>query len=510
MKSQFDLLIIGGGVNGAGIARDAAGRGMSVLLVEANDLASATSSASTKLVHGGLRYLEYFQFRLVRESLKERETLLGLAPHIIRPMDFVLPHGAGVRPAFIVQIGLWLYDRLGRRDRLKGSGRINLRNHQFGWCLQEKYKAGFTYADCWVDDARLVVLNALDASELGAGIMTYTTCTGLRVVDGLWEAELMDSASGGFQTVRASMVVNAAGPWVHSILDGNGLVRKGKTPKIRLVKGSHIIVPKIFDRSQAYILQQPDRRIVFAIPYEEQYTLIGTTDVDYVGDPGRPEIDDAEKKYLCDAVNRYFKTAITEKDIVHTYSGVRPLIDDGKGNASAVTRDYHLDLETSFGPPIVSVFGGKITTYRKLAESVMDIIVPHWSRRDDHPGATLRWTDTVPLAGGDMLDGDFDAFLKDQKKKYGWLPESLLLRYARAYGTRMDRFLAGATGIESLGAHFGCGVYQAEIDYLTHREFARTVDDVLWRRTKLGLHIDQETVKNIDSYINRGKIKTTN
>lgn len=501
MESHYDLLIIGGGVNGAGIARDAAGRGMSVLLVEAQDLAGATSSNSTKLIHGGLRYLEYFEFRLVREALKEREILLGLAPHIIRPLDFCLPHAHTIRPSWMIRAGLALYDRLGKRERLPGSEAIKLSTHPYGQRLQMRYAKGFRYADCRVDDARLVVLNAVDAAELGAHILTRTACTGLHVVNGGWQAELRDADTGETVTANAAMAVNAAGPWVHSVLFGNSLVRDRVTPAIRLVKGSHIIVPRLYEGDQAYILQQPDKRIVFAIPYEHKFTLIGTTDIDYTGDPGKPEIDDAEILYLCEAVNRYFTTKITPDNIVHAYSGVRALLDDGHDKARTVTRDYHLEYDDTFGAPLLSVFGGKLTTYRRLAEEAVNRLVSHWPRAAENPASQAGWTDTVALPGGDILNGDFDGFLQDQKERYDWMPSELVERYARAYGTRMDRFLEGAAGLESLGRHFGDDVYQAEVDYLREREWAKTAEDILWRRSKLGLHISKATQDNIERFL---------
>lgn len=505
MKTDYDLLIIGGGVNGAGIARDAAGRGMAVLLVEAQDLAAATSSASTKLIHGGLRYLEYYEFHLVHAALREREVLLRLAPHIIWPLDFVLPYYPQLRPAWLVRMGLYLYDFLGGKSSLKKSTALNLRHHAAGQPLQDRYKKGFRYADCGVYDSRLVVLNALDAAELGAHISTHTACTGLRVVDGRWQAELRDVDTNQMLTVTANMVVNAAGPWVHTVLDGNRLTRDKVTPKIRLVKGSHIIVPKLFDGEQAYILQQPDRRIVFAIPYEGKFTLIGTTDIDYSGDPARPEITIVEQKYLCDAVNLYFKNQITPDDVVYSYSGVRPLMDDGKGKASEVTRDYHLEFEESFGAPLLSVFGGKITTYRRLAEEAVNRLVPHWLERNhDNPSSTLpqtAWTAGVPLPGGDILNGDFEEFLREQEQRYAFLPPALVERYARAYGTRMDRMLDGAVDLDSMGRHFGDDIYLAEIEYLRSKEWAKTADDILWRRSKLGLHISANTKAQLEHYM---------
>lgn len=505
MKSDYDLLVIGGGVNGAGIARDAAGRGMSVLLVEAQDLAGATSSASTKLIHGGLRYLEYFEFHLVRAALKEREVLLRLAPHIVWPLDFVLPYYPSLRPAWMIRIGLFLYDHLTHLGKLKKSTGLDLRTHAFGKPLQAQHKKGFRYSDCWVQDSRLVVLNAIDAAELGAHISTRTMCTGLAVKDGRWEAQLRDVDTGQTLTTTAAMVVNAAGPWVHAVLDGNHLTRAKITPGIRLVKGSHIIVPRLFDGEQAYILQQPDRRIVFAIPYEGHFTLIGTTDIDYTGDPANPVIDEAEKQYLCDATNRYFTKSITPADIVHTYSGVRPLMDDGKGKASEVTRDYHLEFEESFGAPLLSVFGGKITTYRTLAEHVVDRLVPHWLRRNSEAASSalpqVAWTDGVALPGGDILDGDFEGFVQEQVTRYHWLPESLVRRYARAYGTRMDRMLDGAVNLDSMGRHFGDDLYLAEVEYLRSKEWAKTADDILWRRSKLGLHLSENTKAQLKHYM---------
>ncbi|MBI2235016.1 MAG: glycerol-3-phosphate dehydrogenase [Micavibrio aeruginosavorus] len=503
MNTDYDLIIIGGGINGAGIARDAAGRGMSVLLAEAQDLAGATSSASTKLIHGGLRYLEYFEFRLVQESLKEREVLLRLAPHIIWPLDFVLPQARGMRPAWMIRAGLYLYDHLGGLERLKKSGPLDLWAHDYGRPLQDKYKKGFRYSDCWVQDSRLVALNALDAAELGAHILTRTACTGLRVENGVWHVELRDSENGDTETKTAAMVVNAAGPWVRQVLDGNNLAVAKRTPHVRLVKGSHIILPRLFDGDQAYILQQPDRRVVFAIPYEGHFTLIGTTESDYASDPAKPVISMEEKIYLCDAINRYFKTGIDPGQVVHSYSGVRPLIDDGRGRASAVTRDYHLEMELSFGAPLLSVFGGKITTYRRLAEEAVGRLLPLWTRVNENPGSQLGWTDTVPLPGGDILNGDFDSFVQEQVDRYHWLSENVVRRYARAYGTRMDRLLSGARGTQSLGRSFGDGIYEAELDYLKRHEWARTAEDILWRRSRLGLHISHTTIENVRDFMGK-------
>ncbi len=482
---MYDLIVIGGGINGAGIARDAAGRGLKTLLVEAEDLAGATSSASTKLIHGGLRYLEYYEFRLVREALRERTTLLGIAPHLIRPMTFVLPHESHLRPAWMIRLGLFMYDRLGGKGPLPLSRGIGLKNNAFGQPLNDTYKKGFTYSDCWVDDARLVVLNAIDAKERGAHIMTRTLCHSLMAGPEGWAVGLRDSHGKDF-SVTARMAVNATGPWVRQLLDRCGLAHD-KTPRVRLVKGSHIVTMKLFDGDQAYILQQPDRRIVFAIPYERNFTLIGTTDEEFTGDPRHAAISENETAYLCDAVNRSFRARIRPADVVWSYSGVRPLLDDGEGSASAVTRDYRLDLEHINRLPLLSVFGGKITTYRHLAEETVNRL---------HEGGA--WTATAPLPGGDMPDGNFTAFLKDHARRYPWMPEQLLYRYARAYGTRMDRIVRRRTHIGELGKHFGGQLYEAEVNYLIRNEFARTAEDILWRRSKLGLHLNPETVMTLE------------
>jgi len=487
--SDFDLCIIGGGINGTGIARDAAGRGLSVLLLEAQDLAGATSSASTKLIHGGLRYLEYYEFKLVREALKEREVLLNIAPHIIWPLNFVLPHDAHLRPAWMIRAGLFLYDHLAGRQKLKRSRGLNLRKHGYGKPLSDHYKRGFRYADCWVDDARLVVSNAIDAQAHGATILTRTACTGLTPKDKHWEIDVTNLTTNKTRRVTADKVVNAAGPWVHAILQDFGLATP-ETPHIRLVKGSHIIVPRLYDGKQCYILQQPDRRIIFAIPYEQDFTLIGTTDVDYEGSPAQVKISTDEITYLCDCINRSFDKKITPSDVVHTYSGVRPLFDDGDGNASAVTRDYKLVPNIINDAPILSVFGGKITTYRTLSEHAVNQLY-----KKKKP-----WTARAPLPGGDIPRADFDKFYKAQADKYPWLPEKLLHHYARHYGTRMDMIIGTATSLSDLGTHLGDYVYGAEIDYLVRHEWARTAEDILYRRTKLGLHISKDTAATIDEY----------
>ena len=487
----YDLLVIGGGINGAGIARDAAGRGLKVLLCEKGDLAGATSSASSKLIHGGLRYLEHYEFRLVREALREREVLLRNAPHIVWPLRFVLPHNARLRPAWMIRIGLFLYDHLGGRERLPASRSLDLRRSPAGAPLRETYVRGFEYSDCWVKDARLVVLNAVDAAERGATVLTRTACTAARRVEGQWEARIEPTdGAGGARTVRARALVNAAGPWVGAVMRDALHLPRG--PSLRLVKGSHIVVRRLYDGPQAYILQNADRRIVFVIPYERDFTLIGTTDVPYEGDPARVVASEAEIAYLCAAVGDYFRRPVTPAEVVRSFSGVRPLYDDRSRNPSAVTRDYVFDLETPEGrAPLLSIYGGKITTYRRLAEHALEKLLPSLGR------AGKPWTATAPLPGGDMPGADFDAFLAGLKAERPWLPAPLAERYARAYGTRCARFLGGARSLADLGADLGGGLYAAELDYLRRVEWARTADDILWRRSKLGLHVSPETAQRL-------------
>lgn len=478
-----DLLVVGGGINGAGIARDAAGRGLSVLLCEQGDLAGATSSASTKLIHGGLRYLEYYEFRLVREALQEREVLLRAAPHIIRPQRFILPHDPGMRPAWLVRLGLFLYDHLGRRERLPGSSGVDLRRDPAGAPLRPGITRGFAYSDCWVEDSRLVVLAAIDARERGARILTRTRLERAgREGDG-WRAHLRSMTDGTPLTVQARALVNAAGPWVEEV----DRIRLGHAAAktVRLVKGSHIVVPRLFDGDHAYIVQNDDRRIVFAIPYEGAFTLIGTTDVDYAGDPAEAAIDDGEIAYLCRAVSRWFARPVTPADVVWNYSGVRPLFDDhSHGSAAAATRDYVLDLDTAGGVPLLSVFGGKITTFRRLAEEAVDRLCGPLGCR---AGA---WTAGAPLPGGDMAGAEFAPFLAHARTRWPWLPDGLCGRLAHAYGTRMERIIGTATRLDGLGADLGGGVTEAELEYSVDQEFTRTGDDFLWRRSKLGLHLD--------------------
>jgi len=489
---SVDLLIVGGGVNGAGIARDAAGRGLGVLLVEQADLASATSSASTKLIHGGLRYLEHYEFRLVREALIEREVLLRNAPHIIWPLTFVLPHEDALRPAWMIRLGLFLYDHLGGRKKLPGSRGLDLRRDPVGRPLKPSLAKGFSYADCWVDDARLVLLNALDARERGASVLTRTRCIAARRAGEGWDVTIENLAGGGQRRVRARALVNATGPWVASFIDGALTLERRKG--LRLVKGSHIVVRRLFDGPQAYILQNTDRRIVFAIPYEGDFTLIGTTDIPYDGDPADVAIGADEIAYLCRVINDHFVTHISPADVTWTYAGVRPLYDDESASASAVTRDYVLELDAADGAPLLSIFGGKITTYRKLAEHALAKLKPFFPRLGPD------WTATAPLPGGDMPGGDFDRFLDTARRRWPWLPAPLLHRYARAYGTRMERMVGDARGLADLGPHLGDDLYGREVQYLMDQEWVTTSDDILWRRSKLGLHAAPETVAALERW----------
>jgi glycerol-3-phosphate dehydrogenase len=498
LTPPLDLLIVGGGINGAGIARDAAGRGMRVTLVEQADLAAATSSSSTKLIHGGLRYLEYYDFRLVREALQERERLIRIAPHIIWPLSFVLPHENAVRPAWLIRAGLFLYDHLAGRRSLPASHGVRFAGSPYGSALRPGIARGFVYSDAWVEDSRLVVLNALDAGARGAEIQTRVRLTGARRAGGLWLADLQDTRSGAAWSVRARAIVNAAGPWVGETLHGRLHISNDKN--VRLVKGSHIVVPRLYEGAHAYILQNLDRRIVFAIPYEHAYTLIGTTDVPISALEAPPQISAEETEYLCDSVSRYFTRAVTPRDVVWSYAGVRPLFDDAAKNASAVTRDYVLDIDAPAGEaPVLSVFGGKITTYRRLAEHALARLVP---RIAGAPAAWRQaWTQTAPLPGGEMEDADFGRFLTGLRQRAPFLGDALALRLGRAYGTRVWTILGNATCLADLGRAFGAGLTQAELDYLIDQEWAATAEDALWRRSKLGLHMTEAERAEVSSYV---------
>ncbi|OWY29298.1 glycerol-3-phosphate dehydrogenase [Herbaspirillum robiniae] len=501
MALEYDLLVVGGGINGAGIARDAAGRGLRVILCEQHDLAQHTSSASTKLIHGGLRYLEYYEFKLVRKALQEREVLLRAAPHIIWPLRFVMPHDANQRPAWMIRAGLLMYDYLAKREILPASHGLNLREHAAGKPLKGGYRKGFVYSDGWVDDARLVSLNALDAHERGARILTRTRCVSARRDGDRWHAVLESEADGRTQVieVRARAIVNAAGPWAARFAEA--VPGAKKSYGLRLIKGSHIVVKRLFDHPYAYIFQNPDKRIIFAIPYQDDFTLIGTTDLEYHGDAGKVEISAEEVAYLCQMANRYFTRQISAQDVVWTYSGVRPLLDDSSENASAVTRDYLLELDDA-GAPMLNVWGGKITTYRKLAEEAMAMLSPGLGVQ------TQSWTAGAPLPGGDLQQAgelvgryDFDGFLRDFRARHPWLPDALARRYARSYGARAERLLAGAQDLAALGEELAPGLFEAEARYLADTEWARGADDILWRRSKLGLYCGPQHVARLEAWL---------
>jgi glycerol-3-phosphate dehydrogenase len=484
MTDILDLFIIGGGVNGAGIARDAAGRGLSVALCEKDDLAQGTSSRSGKLVHGGLRYLEYYEFRLVREALIEREVLLESAPHIIWPMRFVLPHNPADRPAWLVRLGLFLYDHLGGRKRLPGTRSLDLRQAPEGAAIKDEFGKAFEYSDCWVDDSRLVLLNALDADARGARIFTRTACSSLRRDGDLWDIETTDTVTGARASFKARCVVNTSGPWVNDII--GRVAGLNSTRNVRLVKGSHIVVPKFWEGRQAYLVQNPDKRVIFINPYQNDLALIGTTDIPYEGRPEDVAPDENEIEYLLKSVNRYFKQQLVHSDIVHSFSGVRPLYDDNAENPSAVTRDYIFEVDAPDGKaPLLSVFGGKITTFRKLSEHALDKIKPFFPAMKDG------WTRTGILPGGDMKDADFDTFLGEVKLRYPWLSPPLLKHYARLYGTRMHQLVGDANSVHDLGTPFGPLFYEREAYFLISQEWARTAEDILDRRTKHGLHLSE-------------------
>lgn len=489
----FDIVVIGGGVNGCGIARDAVGRGLKVLLAEQNDLASGTSSASTKLIHGGLRYLEHKEFRLVREALIEREVLLKAAPHIIWPLRFVLPHHKGLRPRWLVRLGLFLYDHLGGRKLLPGTRSLDLSQDAAGAPLKPGFTHAFEYSDCWVEDARLVVLNARDAAERGAEIHVRTRCLEARRAGHLWRVQL-EGADGGKREVAARALVNATGPWVSSFL--GAAVGMNAPDKIRTVKGSHIVVEKLFDHDRAYIFQNADGRICFAIPYEHDFTLIGTTDADYQGEPGAVAISEAETDYLLAAANEYFQASVTRANIRWTYAGIRPLYDDGASKAQDATRDYVLKLDGKAGEaPLLSVFGGKITTYRRLAEAALEKLMPTF------PNMGQPWTARGTLPGGDFPVNAFAAEVGKLAQKYPFLELRETRRLVRAYGTRAARVLGNAKSMADLGRRFGPSLTAAEVDYLMDQEWATRADDIVWRRSKLGLHMSQGDQGALRDYI---------
>lgn len=491
-NENYDLLVIGGGINGVSVARDAAGRGLSVLLCEMGDLAGATSSASSKMIHGGLRYLEQYAFRLVAEALREREVLLRNAPHIIWPLRFVLPHVPALRPAWMIRVGLWLYDRLGGQRRLAASERVSLAESVYGAGLRPDLTTGFVYSDCWVDDARLVVLAAVDAAQRGATIRTRTRCLSLRRHGTCWRAVLDDGE--GHTEITARAVVNASGPWVQQVI---AEVAGANAPaQVRLVKGSHIVVPRLYEGAHAMILQNDDGRVIFVIPYERRFSLIGTTDIPIDQKPGPVDISRAETEYLCAAVGRYLAQPVAVSDVLWSYAGVRPLYDDGKHDPSKVTRDYVLELDTADGAlPMLSIFGGKITTARELAEQVLERLGQYF------PAMRPSWTHDAPLPGGDMAS--FDDFLSALRQDYPALDGDWLAGLARRQGTRARAMLDGIETVEQLGPQFGEGLYGREIDWLMAQEWALSSEDVLWRRTKFGLHMTGEDRAAVDDYMAR-------
>ena len=478
----YDVCVIGGGINGACIARDAAGRGYKVLLIEKGDFASATSSKSTKLVHGGLRYLEHFEFSLVKKALKEREVLLNLAPHIIWPMRFILPHAPHLRPLWMIRLGLFIYDNIAGKVSLKKSSKTKI-NHKI---LKENFSKGIAYSDCWVDDARLVILNLMDAKLHGATVLRDEACVSISKQHDLFSVQTKDNS------FQSQMIVNAAGPWASDMMEK--LPELDEKP-LRLVKGSHIIVPKLYTSDEAYILQNDDRRIVFTIPYEHDYTLIGTTDVDIGHDPNQSiEIDVHETNYLIDAVNNNFNKRIKVSDIIDTYSGVRPLLGEG-GESDTVTRDYKLDMQQIDNNSFLSVLGGKLTTCRVLAEEAVDMIDSVFHKTPRH------WTSTKKLPGGDLPDDDISRFVNEQAAEFPFLSRALIKRYAHAYGTCMNILMDGVHSLDDMGRDIGGGVYGRELDYLIAYEFAKTGEDVLKRRSKLYLHLDKATQKAVNDYM---------
>lgn len=490
----YDLFIIGGGVNGCGIARDASGRGLSVFLAEQNDLASGTSSASTKLIHGGLRYLEHYEFRLVREALIEREVLLNAAPHIIWPLRFILPHHAGLRPRWMIRLGLFMYDHLGGRKILPPTRSVDFRNDVTGQPIKDEFVHGYEYSDCWVEDARLVVLMARDAAAKGAIIRTRTKVSHARRVESGWEIAIA-GADGKEELITAKVLVNSAGPWVSDVLAK--VVGRNDPDKIRMVKGSHLVVDRLYKHDRCYIFQNGDGRICFAIPYETNFTLIGTTDEDHKGDPGKPEISESETDYLLASVSEYFKLPVTRDMVRWSYSGIRPLYDDGASKAQEATRDYVLKLDHPAGQaPMISVFGGKITTSRRLAESVLEKLAPFF------PKAKAPWTARASLPGG-MAYADVQKYIAEQQKTFSFLKPQNVLRLFRAYGTDMQEILKGARFASDLGKSFG-PLSEREIEYLRKNEWVQTADDILWRRSKLGLHMNPEEIQALRNYMGEG------
>ncbi len=494
-QDVFDIFVIGGGINGCGIARDAAGRGYSVALAEMDDFASGTSSRATKLIHGGLRYLEHYEFRLVRESLMEREVLWAMAPHIIWPMRFVLPfHKGGIRPAWLIRLGLFLYDHIGGRKLLPATRTLDMRRDPAAKPLKALFTKAFEYSDGWVDDARLVVLNAKDAALKGARIMTRSRVVSAEREGDLWSVSVEDITTGAISIFKARMLVNAAGPWVDVVL--SGAVRKNNVHNVRLVQGSHIVVKKKFDDSRAYFFQNPDNRIIFAIPYETDFTLIGTTDNDFTGDPKNIQITEGEINYLCNAASEYFSEPVKPADVVWTYSGVRPLFDDGASKAQEATRDYVLKIDGRDGEAqLLNVFGGKLTTYRRLGEHALEKIAGAIGVKGNP------WTAKSVLPGGDFPATGYDAEVAKLKGRYPFLTERHARRLVRLYGTLAASLLGSGGQAEDLGRHFGADLYEVEVKWLMTQEWARHAEDILWRRTKLGLKLTPAEAAGLEEYM---------
>ena len=497
-EPHFDLFIIGGGINGAGVARDAAGRGYSVALCDAGDFGSGTSSASTKLIHGGLRYLEYYKFRLVAESLRERERLWSMAPHIIWPMRFLLPHHIGLRPQWLLRLGLFIYDHIGGRRLLPAATKIDLRQDPAGDILNPNFDTAFEYSDCWVEDSRLVVLNLQDAGMNGASIMPRTKLQNAIFQDGRWQLILESSITGEQQKMTANHLVNAAGPWVDQVL--RQALGRNDTNNIRLVGGSHVVIKRPLPDERSYMFQNADGRVIFAIPYEGDHLLIGTTDNDHVSLDAPPRITNEEIQYLCAVATEYLRQPVTPDDVVWHFSGVRPLYDDGASEATEATRDYVITQDHQTQGHLINIFGGKITTYRKLAEEVLSLVDRSANRR------TKKWTAGAPLPGGDFPATGFDDLVAKAAVDFTFVPPALLQRLARLYGTRLWILLANCSRIEDLGICFGADLYQAEVDYLVREEWAQQAEDIVYRRTKLGLRLLAEDIRRLEEYLDNSAI----
>lgn len=496
---HYDILVIGGGVNGCGIARDAVGRGLKVALVEQSDLASATSSASTKLFHGGLRYLEFYEFGLVKKALIEREVLLRNMPHISWPMRFVIPHLPGMRPKWMLRAGLFIYDYIGGRKLLPATKKIHFNKSPLGEPLIDDIKVGYEYSDCWVDDARLVVLNARDAADRGANIMTRTRFVSAKPKDTQWVASLRDMHTGKTKSVKARVLINAGGPWVKDIIEER--IKTDTPENIRLVRGSHIVVPKLYEHDRAYFFQNSDGRLIFTIPYENDFTLIGTTDADHQGDPANAKCSAEEAAYLCQIASRNFKKDISPNDVVWSYAGVRPLHDTANGDASAASRDYQIKVRLiNEDSPLINIFGGKITTYRKLSEEVATELAPFVSI------IGKPWTHHGPLPGGDFAYQQKDALIAQFRWDFPFLEEDQMRRMFKAYGTQASEMLKGITSVKQMGKSFGAGLTEIEVKWLMNREWAQTAEDVVWRRTKLGLRLNDKEIAALDTWMQRARV----